>query len=819
MENYGYVPDESNNGRPYTISRPNSGSKNNLVGVNSRFNPTKKSIYYQRATVLLAAVVVILLIGFVTVVTLYTKSKTTQTHVCTTNECIRSAANLKYSINFSVDPCENFYEFCCGSWSKEHPNHGWYSSFSSFTTITEKIVLESMEVLSEGVKDGEPLVVSQAKMFYASCLDHESIDALGLDPLYEILKILDLPIIPNFFNAPAKDFKFDWAKTEVAMKQVLAMDVFIGFTVGPNIFKRNENVMYLGVLFQSCPLPSPLRGKHQIMRKPWKTSLTKLDDVMTNNSAEEDEDEESSHKEQLKTKIRTNIVKHVVKEVMKDNGRKLPDVKELQLAADIINNITTIMDDLNENFTLPDGQASEDETQKLTFKQLQDFTDNNVDFPLPNFWLNYISSIFANTNVTINADTDLFLITDTELEYLWNVLEYVSSQPPAHIELYMWWAAVYAMIINTSSDVTDYVITQTNLYYSSTTGESFYVTSKFIDCSDLVSKYMGWAVSYAIADRAFANKTKPKVENMINHIKEAFVEHVQGITWMDSSTKKVTLEKSKEMLSFIGYPDWLFKDGAVDRKYLGIEINETTYLNNMVSIIMQYTTESLTKLRLANPRDWTTEAVIVNAYNSFSDNAINVPMAILNYPLYDLGLEVLNYGSIGSILGHELTHGFDNTGRKYDKYGSYMQWWSNRTIETFENMTNCFIKQYDNYTLNGVKGHVKGLATLGENLADNGGLNQAYTAYKNYRKKYGDEPKLPGFEDYSSDQMFFLAYGSIWCESLTTEDLRNQLEYDEHCPNSIRVIGTLQNSEEFAEAYRCPRNSFMNPKREKCKIW
>ncbi|KAJ8915866.1 hypothetical protein NQ315_015477 [Exocentrus adspersus] len=196
----------------------------------------------------------------------------------------------------------------------------------------------------------------------------------------------------------------------------------------------------------------------------------------------------------------------------------------------------------------------------------------------------------------------------------------------------------------------------------------------------------------------------------------------------------------------------------------------------------------------------------------------DVPMAILNFPVYNLGLEVLNYGSIGAILGHELTHGFDNMGRKHDKYGNHVQWWSNKTIETFENLTECFIKQYDNFTIDGVEGHVKGKNTLGENLADNGGVNQAFTAYKNYVSQFGEEAKLPGFENFTHEQMFFIAYGSIWCESTTVQDLQEQLEYDEHSPNSIRVIGALQNSNEFTKAFNCPKGSFMNP-HKKCKIW
>ncbi|XP_066245414.1 neprilysin isoform X2 [Euwallacea similis] len=817
MDNLAYISEQ--NGRPFSISggivrdlkhRQKENSSQLLTSINSRFKPSKKIVYYKRGTVALVLLVLLLLASLITVITL-DKKPAKQSDLCMTNECIRSAANLKYSMNFSVQPCDNFYEFCCGKWSQQHPNHGWYPSFSTFTTVTEKIVIESMKVLKEDVEEGEPKAVSLAKKLYESCVIKEYTEALGLTPLYDYLAMINLPIVPSFINQ-SENTQFNWVKAEISMKIVLAMDVFIGFTVQPNIFKRDQNVMYLGIQFQSCPLPSPIRKeklRHKF--KSWQGNWVR------NKNDEEEEDEEAEDKF-MRNQIRSNIIKYVIKNVLKDNNRLDIEDSQLQVAADIINNITSYMDELNDNYTR--GESEEDPIKKISFKDLQEKTDNNVENPVKNFWIDYISLIFQDTNVTIDPHNDSLFITEKELPYLFDVLNYVSSQPSEHVELFMWWSAVYAMIMSTSSDITSYIERQTSMYYASKRPEDpIYVRSRSLDCSEMVNKYMGWAVSYAITDRVFANRAKPKVQQMLNGIKSAFVEHVQSITWMDSKTKKVTLEKSNEMLSFIGYPEWLFKNGALDRKYAGLEINETTYLTNMINIILQYTNESLSSLRLFNPRDWSTEPITVNAFNSFPDNAINVPLAIMNYPLYDLGLEVLNYGSIGSILGHELTHGFDNAGRKHDKYGNYVQWWSNETAETFENLTNCFVKQYDNYTIEDIPGHANGNMTLGENLADNGGLNQAFAAYKQYKNQHGEEPKLPGFEQFTNEQMFFISYGSIWCETVSKEDLRAQLEQDEHCPNALRVIGTLQNSEDFTEAFQCPQSSFMNPKRERCKIW
>ncbi|KAK9870256.1 hypothetical protein WA026_006342 [Henosepilachna vigintioctopunctata] len=238
----------------------------------------------------------------------------------------------------------------------------------------------------------------------------------------------------------------------------------------------------------------------------------------------------------------------------------------------------------------------------------------------------------------------------------------------------------------------------------------------------------------------------------------------------------------------------------------------------MMSLVERTMPKILSKLRINNTREFPINPTEVNAYNSFSDNSIIVPLAFLTYPMYHLGLEVLNYGSIGSVLGHELTHGFDNNGRKRDKYGNYKQWWSNDTIQTFERKAECFVEQYDNITIEGVEGKVNGKKTLGENIADNGGLSHSFVAYKNFKKRVGSEPMLPGFEDFTLDQLFFIAFGSIWCETSIASDIADQLENDVHCPNSVRVNTAVSNSRDFARAFHCKAGARMNPAK-KCKIW
>ncbi|EDS41455.1 zinc metalloprotease [Culex quinquefasciatus] len=193
-----------------------------------------------------------------------------------------------------------------------------------------------------------------------------------------------------------------------------------------------------------------------------------------------------------------------------------------------------------------------------------------------------------------------------------------------------------------------------------------------------------------------------------------------------------------------------------------------------------------------------------------------IPVALVQYPFYYRGLEALNYGAIGTVLGHELTHGFDSNGRFFDKFGNMRTWWSAQTHREYETRANCLVEQYNSYSL--PEGFVNGTRTLGENIADNGGVREALRAYQAFVKRHGPEPTLPGFDDFSHEQLFFISFANLWCSTLTPARAKALLSGDAHSPGKFRVRGTVSNMPEFSEAFRCAPGTAMNPAR-KCRVW
>lgn len=177
----------------------------------------------------------------------------------------------------------------------------------------------------------------------------------------------------------------------------------------------------------------------------------------------------------------------------------------------------------------------------------------------------------------------------------------------------------------------------------------------------------------------------------------------------------------------------------------------------------------------------------------------------------------MNYGAIGSVIGHEITHGFDDQGRQFDLNGNLFDWWGPSTSEAYLDKAKCIIDQYANFTDPQTGLNLNGINTQGENIADNGGLKEAYLAYQNYVKKNGPEAGLPGL-DYTTNQLFWISSAQTWCAVFRPEALKKRILTGVHSPNQFRVIGTLVNMKEFANDFKCAEGTKMNPA-AKCKVW
>jgi predicted metalloendopeptidase len=343
-------------------------------------------------------------------------------------------------------------------------------------------------------------------------------------------------------------------------------------------------------------------------------------------------------------------------------------------------------------------------------------------------------------------------------------------------------------------------------------------------CADGANNGLGMAIGVKYIEQKFDDKAKTEVNELVEDLRVSFKEILVGATWMDDSTRALAQGKADKMKSFMAYPDWLDNKTEVERYFEGLEILEQNHFVSTEKLSHWSGDKVLKTLRTPVDRNfWLTYPGIVNAFYAPTYNSITFPAGILQPPFFKSGYpSFLNYGGIGVVIGHEITHGFDNSGRQFDALGNAFDWWTPETSENYDGKAKCIEDQYSSYKVmvEDVEMSVDGLLTLGENIADNGGLREAFIAYQKFVEENGIEQRLPGLEQFEPEQLFFMGYANIWCENITPAGLRNQLLTDPHSPARFRIKGPLTNNEDFSTKWNCPAGSGMNPNPDdRCILW
>jgi putative endopeptidase len=328
-------------------------------------------------------------------------------------------------------------------------------------------------------------------------------------------------------------------------------------------------------------------------------------------------------------------------------------------------------------------------------------------------------------------------------------------------------------------------------------------------CIAATEQAMGEAIGRLYVQERFAGDSKTIATRMIGQIADAFAASLPELAWMDEPTRQAALVKKGTLAWKIGFPD-------EPRDYSKLAIARGSHFSNAVAARQFEAARQLSQVgKPVDRKEWSMNAQTVNAGYNPLQNAFTYPAGILQPPFFHKDFPLaMNLGGMGFVMGHELTHGFDDQGSKFDSKGSMTDWWAPESVKGFEERTACIEKQYGAYEIEpGVK--VNGKLTLGENIADNGGLKQAWNVLQQRQKERGEGPTVAGF---SEDQLFFIAAAQVWCAEATKEAERLQVQTDPHSPSKFRVQGPMVNHPGFAGAFSCAAGTPMNPV-AKCEVW
>ena len=334
------------------------------------------------------------------------------------------------------------------------------------------------------------------------------------------------------------------------------------------------------------------------------------------------------------------------------------------------------------------------------------------------------------------------------------------------------------------------------------------IQARWKRCSTLTDRLLGEALGQEFVAERFSEADRERTRAMVQAIEAAMGDDIRTLPWMSPATRAAAEAKLKEVANKVGYPEhW--------RDYSSVRVERGDALGNTLRAREFDLARRLKKIgRPIDRGEWTMTPPTVNANYNPPMNDINFPAGILQPPFYDRTLDdAVNFGGIGVVIGHELTHGFDDQGRRYDGHGNLTDWWTPADAQEFERRASCVADQYSGYTaVDDLK--INGRLTLGENTADNGGLRIAYMALE---KELAGKPqgKIDGF---TPEQRFFLGFAQVWCAKERPEALRRSVLTNPHSPDHWRVIGTLTNSPEFQKAWSCPASSPMAPA-NRCRVW
>ena len=414
-------------------------------------------------------------------------------------------------------------------------------------------------------------------------------------------------------------------------------------------------------------------------------------------------------------------------------------------------------------------------------------------------WKQYLDGVGMGSVPTLNISSPGFFdAVNAEL----------SSEPLPALKSYLRWHALHGAAQFLSKPFDD----ENFAFFSATLQGQKEEQPRWKQCTALTDRALGEAVGQDWVKQYFSPDAKANTEKLVHALEAALGQDIQQLDWMSAATKAEAEKKLDAIRDKIGYPEhW--------RDYTKLAVKRDDLIGNMERDSIFENARDLAKYgKPVDETEWVMTPPTVNAYYYAPFNDINFPAGILQPPFYDNKLDAaVNFGGIGVVIGHEMTHGFDDQGSQYDLHGSVKVWWTPDDLAKFKERTECEAKEYDGFEVapgQKLNGHL----TLGENTADNGGLRIAYQALMSTLAKE-DAQASAKIDGYTPAQRYFISFGQIWCENRTEQVARVRAKTDPHSSGEWRVKGAVQNFDEFGKAFGCKVGQPMMPAGGGCRVW
>nr|RBQ98330.1 hypothetical protein FVER53263_11912 [Fusarium verticillioides] len=723
--------------------------------------------------------------------------------LCTTPACIEIADDILGSMatnHAKIDPCTDFDELVCGNWAERNPVPAGAMSVDVLGTVQSHVydlvrrVLEgpypsgpsagwiTVNLTKEETKaDKENFVKMQEA--YQVCMNTTAHEEEGLSQLRQVAKTIAMTL-PASGNGK-KGAVYDHSK---GIGQLITLFESLGIETTQRFIQiaepLNPDKMALGI---QPPTDSGLPSTPEDMFEFIKIASDLIYSVHP-----------------------ANLTRGEAQTLMES-------VVALQLSL--------------QPAAAPETNATEEAGQEQDTEETPDVTPfvsiTDIQELAPQLNFKYVVDQLAPEGF----DDSKIIFESAALHH--NISQKFSQTTPVVIQTYFLWKAIAAMSIYVDSPQTDAYNTWKMKQQGRDPGSP---SPRWQRCASLLDKGVDWVANDNIASqvvgptgltwilaRFFANKhftpdAKKFTSQIIDNLEDAFIGRIGTRAWATDKVKKTAVDKVRAMTSKIGLPTSPHVTDAklVNEFYSDIEITSSLLLNSLSFAKSRVAKNWASLAKPVDRQKFPSSTLTTNAFHQPSGNTMVILAGIQQSPIYDVGYPAyITYGGMGSIVGHEITHGFDDSGHQYDKTGNKSAWFDEKSTAGFKKSSDCFIKQYGNFTITGPGGEeerIDGELTLGENVADAGGILSSFAAWKKWERDNGKAQDLPGLGNFTHEQLFFVKWGQNWCENIKPAQVIAGLT-DEHSPNQARILLPLKNSADFQRAFKCPQ------KKPVCELW
>jgi putative endopeptidase len=652
----------------------------------------------------------------------------------------------------SVDACTDFYQFACGNWLSSHPLPPDRSRYGRLHELADRNARIVRDIL-ENAAFNKPRRTPEEEQIgdaYAACMDQETIEARRTAPLEPWLRDIDAVRNRQQLIQLAARFSHD------------GIPSFLTLGSAPDV---HDSAVFIATLGQGA-MGLPDRDlylkddeRSTMLRREYQTHVERMFQLLATASPQ---------------------------------GRRSGEAEAPKRLAQAVMDVeTTIARATMDRVLFRDPRRRDNPTM---VSQLAGIAPN-IDFP----------QYFRGTGAPSFSRLNLL-----NPQYLRDVSAALDTVPLASWKTYMKWRVLDDM----ASLLTGRFEQEQFRFNGEILSGQKEMRPRWMRCSDAVAGQpgadsLGELVGKIFVEQRFGADAKTRMDELITALQQSFRQRLAEVDWMTAGTRERAFAKLDAIRRKIGGPDrW--------RDFSAVTIRRNDYAGNSLRITA---TDRQRQLGwIGQPVDrtlWLMTPQTVNAYYAPTLHEVTFPAGILQPPIFDAAKdEAVNFGAAGAMIGHEITHGFDDSGRRYDSTGNLMNWWMPRDEDAFRERVACMASQYSEFSsIPGVK--LNGNLTLGENVADNGGLRIAYYALMEVLARASPPPPIDGF---TPEQRFFISYAQVWCENASDQDFRRRAQEDVHASGRWRVNGVLQNMPEFRKAFECAVGTPMAPVNV-CRVW